>query len=150
MIPVRRLQRIASTFNSKARKYHVPGVVSWQMLAAMPGQCAYCPIVLDNLDEGTWDHVLPFDRGGHNTIDNIVRCCTDCQRRKFTKTPDEFAASESLRVVCPIDGTVFKPRWAEWQRGVARYCSLSCAGIAGARKREANRCVSRQLSSSVS
>ena len=33
----RRLQRIASTFNAKARRLHVPGVIGWQMLAAMPG-----------------------------------------------------------------------------------------------------------------
>jgi len=137
---IRRLQRIASSFNSKARAHHVPGLVVWQMLAVAGHNCAYCNIWLDTLEEGTWDHALAFNRGGTNEISNIVRCCTSCQRRKFDKTPAEFAAHKALTVTCPIDGTVFQPRWAEHQRGMARYCSRRCAGKAGANKREENKC----------
>ena len=143
----RRLQRIAASFNSRARKYHAPGVVSWQGLAVMGESCHYCGIHLD-LDQGTWDHKVAFNDGGDNWPTNIVRCCTSCQRRKFTKTPAEFEAHKALRVTCPIDGTEFQPRWAEHQRGVARYCSLRCAGTAGARKREENRWASRTVSGS--
>lgn len=135
---IRRLQRIASSFNAKARKVHAPGVVTWQMLATVGDQCHYCHIYLD-LRDGSWDHVIPFDRGGSNFITNIVRCCTTCQRKKFTKTPEEYAVAEDLRVTCPIDGVEFKPRWAEYQRGMARYCSLRCAGMAGALKKEETR-----------
>lgn len=131
-VPIkRRLQRVASTFNAKARKLHVPGVVSWQMLAVMPERCHYCDIHL-TLDQGSWDHVLAFDRGGTNEITNIVRCCTDCQRRKHTKTPKEFAEHRVLVVTCkrPGCGVSYTPRWAEWINGRARYHSRACAGAA--------------------
>ena len=58
----RRLQRIASGFNAKARKWRVPGVVTAEMLAMKGSRCAYCPTEL-SLWDGTWDHVVPFDKG---------------------------------------------------------------------------------------
>lgn len=131
-VPVkRRLQRIASTFNSKARKLHVPGVVSWQMLATLPGQCFYCGTEL-RLEDGTWDHVTPFDNGGTNEITNIVRCCTHCQRTKFTKSVSEYAQHRELMVTCarPDCRNRYQPRWAEYQAGRARFCSHQCAGAA--------------------
>lgn len=131
-VPIkRRLQRIASTFNQKARKLHVPGVISWEMLASMKGSCAYCGTEL-RLEDGTWDHKLAFDKGGTNEITNLVRCCTTCQRTKFTKTPEEYAEHRVLLVTCkrPGCGVVFKPRWAEWKAGRARYHSHACAGAA--------------------
>lgn len=132
----RRLQRIAATFNSKARRLHVPGVISWEMLASMKGSCAYCGIEL-RLEDGTWDHVVPFDRGGSNEITNIVRCCTSCQRRKFNKTPSEYAEHQVLTVTCarPGCGNTYQPRWAEWKNGRARYCSHACAGSAKGKNR---------------
>lgn len=140
----RRLQRIAASFNARARRWRAPGVVSWQQLAATADDpCVYCGIDL-TIADGTWDHKIAFNEGGTNWFDNIVRCCMTCQRAKFTKTPEEFAAHKRLVVVCPVDGTEFQPRWAEWKRGMAKYCSLSCAGIAGARKREENRWASKQ------
>ena len=127
----RRVQRIASTFNAKARKMHVAGVVSWEQLASLGDQCAYCGIEL-SLDHGTWDHVVPFDRGGVNWLTNIARCCTTCQRAKHTKTPEEYQEHQQMVVTCkrPGCGRTYKPRWAEWQRGMARYCSHQCAGMA--------------------
>lgn len=127
----RRLQRIAVSFNAKARRYHVPGVVHWTMLAGLDGPCHYCGIGLD-LDHGSFDHVIPFDRGGTNEITNIVRCCMTCQRTKFTKTPAEFAEHSDMIVTCarPGCGNTWKPRWAERKRGMARYCSHQCAGAA--------------------
>lgn len=128
---VRRVQRIAASFNAKARKYHAPGVVTWQMLATQDPHCRYCGIYLE-LEHGTWDHYVPFDKGGDNWITNIVRCCTTCQRTKFTKSEEEFAAHKELTVTCarPECGNTFKPRWAEYQRGMARFCSHQCAGMA--------------------
>ena len=127
----RRLQRIASSFNAKGRKYHVQGVVTWEMLAVKGSACHYCGIGLD-LDHGTWDHYVAFDAGGDNWTTNIVRCCTTCQRTKFTKTEAEFAAHKALVVTCNRPGcnNTYQPRWAEWNRGMARYCSHVCAGMA--------------------
>lgn len=101
------------------------------MLAGLGTICWYCRIGID-LDHGTWDHVVPFYRGGTNEIANIVRCCMTCQRTKFTKTPEEFAEHSVMVVICarPGCGNQWKPRWAERQRGMARYCSHTCAGSA--------------------
>ena len=122
----RRLGRIASGFNSKARRLNRRGVVLWTHLALLPDRCFYCGIGLSKM-EGSYDHAKPWDQGGTNDPSNIVRCCLDCQRRKFSKTPEEFAEHKQMLVTCPIDGTVFKPRYAERKRGQARYCSRSCA-----------------------
>lgn len=129
----RRLGRIASGFNSRARKAHALGVVNWQTLVVVHtrggGKCHYCSTWLE-LEFGTWDHVIALSEGGRNDIDNIVRCCQSCQRRKFTKSSAEYDEHRALTVTCPIDAVVFHPRWAEWKAGRARYCSHRCAGAA--------------------
>jgi 5-methylcytosine-specific restriction endonuclease McrA len=37
----------------------------------------------------TIDHVVPRSLGGRSTWDNVVTCCTDCNRRKGGRTPEE-------------------------------------------------------------
>jgi hypothetical protein len=122
----RRLGRIAAGFNAKARRLSRRGVVLWTHLAALPPKCYYCGVGIGPMD-GSFDHRVSFDDGGSNDPSNIVRCCLSCQRRKFTKTEAEFAEHRRMTVTCPIDGTVFIPRYAEAKRGMARYCSRSCA-----------------------
>jgi 5-methylcytosine-specific restriction endonuclease McrA len=131
----RRLQRIASTFNARARKLRAPGVVSWQMLLSLGSECAYDGTLM-SINDGSYDHVIPFENGGTNHITNIVRCCMTCQRTKYTKTPIEFAQHRALEVTCarPGCGNTYQPRWAEYTNGRARYCSHACAGWARARK----------------
>lgn len=128
--PRRRLQRIAADFNKKARQYGVPGVVTGEMLASIDQTCRYCGVKPASLMDGTWDHVVPFARGGTNELTNIVRACGSCNRTKHTKLPEELEAYRALLVTCPVDGTVFKPRWSEWKAGRARHCSLRCAALA--------------------
>lgn len=48
------------------------------------GVCCYC----GNPASGV-DHLLPQSRGGENTIENLASCCTQCNSRKGTKTPEE-------------------------------------------------------------
>lgn len=90
------------------------------------GRCDYCDILLDPMI-ASFDHVVPFTKGGTNTLDNIVLCCITCQRSKYTKTPDEYEAWQKLKVTCPC-GVVFRPRWADWIRGYGRFHSRACAG----------------------
>lgn len=106
----------------------MPGVVTAEMLAAMPGRCFYCGTELSIMN-GTWDHKTPFDKGGSNQLRNIVRCCFTCNRRKFTKTPAEFATHEETWVTCALPGCgkQWQPRYAELLRGMAKYCSRSHA-----------------------
>ena len=37
----------------------------------------------------TIDHVVPRTAGGRSTWDNVVTCCTDCNRRKGGRTPEQ-------------------------------------------------------------
>lgn len=48
--------------------------------------CQYCGARGKNL---TLDHVLPRDRGGGHTWENVVACCTDCNNKKGNRTPQE-------------------------------------------------------------
>lgn len=124
--PKRRLGRIAAGFNRKARLLGRRGVVLWTHLYQKPNECFYCGVGLGIMD-GTWDHRVPFDQGGSNEPDNIVRCCYDCNRRKFSKTEEEFAEHKGMVATCGVCGKQWKPRYAERKRGMARYCSRSCA-----------------------
>jgi len=37
----------------------------------------------------TLDHIIPKDRGGGNTWENLVTACFDCNSKKRNRTPDE-------------------------------------------------------------
>ncbi len=50
--------------------------------------CQYCGAVLDRKDLNL-DHVLPRDRGGPTTWENIVCSCIPCNTRKANRTPLE-------------------------------------------------------------
>lgn len=51
------------------------------------GKCFYCESVL--LDYHV-DHMVHLTRGGDNSKENICLTCTDCNRKKHTKTASEF------------------------------------------------------------
>lgn len=130
----RRYNRLAVGANRKAARLGRLGRISAQDLAviflASEGVCHYCGIDIEPGD-CSFDHVVAFDKGGENTRANIVACCLTCNRGKFTKDETEFAAWRELSVTCPIDGVVFRPRWADHVRGLGRYCSRRCSGAAG-------------------
>ena len=128
-----KLQRLftrrAGSMNAKAARLGARGRVSAELLYLIARdypKCPYCGVEISP-EHGQFDHKIPFDKGGTNTRDNIVFCCTTCNRRKFTKSVDEHAEFLDFTVTCPIDGTVFKPRYADWTRGLGRYCSRSCS-----------------------
>lgn len=122
----RRLIRIAGAMNTRARKLGAYGVISAVELASKPPYCFYCGIDLEP-GQGTFDHVTALVKNGQNISANIVRCCLDCNRRKFDKSPGEFEEHKALVSTCIVCGHTFHPRWAEWVAGRARTCSRSCA-----------------------
>jgi hypothetical protein len=63
-------------------------------------ECAYCG-QRKNL---TIDHIIPKSRGGLNTWDNLVTCCSSCNRAKSNRTPEE--ANMPLRVK-PYEPNIF-------------------------------------------
>jgi hypothetical protein len=53
-------------------------------------RCFYCHKPTPHLE---LDHYIPLARGGTNFIGNIVPACRGCNRRKSTRTGEEFLAS---------------------------------------------------------
>jgi len=49
-------------------------------------RCQYCG---KNNGPFTLDHVIPKDRGGEDTWENLVCACTHCNNKKRNRTPDE-------------------------------------------------------------
>lgn len=76
-----RLREQVRTNNYRARQYGVRGVltlVEWVMRCAEFGnRCAEC-----GEPETTIDHIVPMERGGVNSIENIQPLCRACNRRK--------------------------------------------------------------------
>lgn len=50
--------------------------------------CQYCGRKL-NYSDATIDHVIPRCKGGRSTFDNTVTCCSNCNKRKADKLPEE-------------------------------------------------------------
>jgi len=48
-------------------------------------QCTYC----GNKKNLTIDHIIPKSKGGQNTWMNLVTCCSNCNRIKGDRTPEE-------------------------------------------------------------
>lgn len=65
--------------------------------------CQYCGKVFDRKDLNL-DHVIPRDRGGPTSWENIVCSCIACNTRKSNRTPDE-AGVRLIR----------KPRRPKWR-----------------------------------
>lgn len=64
--------------------------------------CQYCGGVFDREDLNL-DHVIPRDRGGKTTWENIVCSCIKCNTRKANRLPHEA----HMRLVCkPV-----RPKW---------------------------------------
>lgn len=129
----RRLVRIAGSYNSKARRLGIRGRVTAFDLATIEleqPRCYYCGIELE-IGQGTFDHIVPFERNGRNAFDNLVRCCITDNRKKFTKTPEQLVEHEDRRVTCARPGcdNTYQPRWAEWEAGRARLCSRRCSAL---------------------
>lgn len=125
----RRLIRLAGAINTKARRIGARGQISAADLARIQlaqRKCEYCGVELE-VGQGTFDHRIAYERGGHNEPSNITRCCVKCNRSKFTKSAAEYAEFQTLESECAVCGNRFKPRWGEWQRGKARTCSHRCA-----------------------
>jgi len=65
-------------------------VEDWEnLLLKHKGCCAYCGESAALVEA---DHRIPLSRGGRNVIGNILPSCRRCNRRKRTKTEDEFRA----------------------------------------------------------
>ena len=69
-------------------KYHKMDVILTRrnILVRDNHQCQYCSSKKGPL---TMDHVLPKNRGGEDTWENLVVACQKCNRKKGNRTPAE-------------------------------------------------------------
>lgn len=51
--------------------------------------CPYCYKTFP-VSEASRDHVLPFNRGGKTTPDNLILCCKKDNNKKGMLTPEEY------------------------------------------------------------
>ena len=99
-------------------RIRVPGVIVLLMFDRLPRKevkftrhniferdkntCQYCGLVFERRDLNL-DHVIPRDRGGPTTWENIVCSCIECNTRKANHTP----AEAGMRLVRKPK----RPRW---------------------------------------
>ncbi len=69
---------LESNMENKRRSRYIPADVKGQVWAKCKGQCMYCGLrhCLD------YDHIVPYSKGGPNTVDNLQLLCRDCNVRK--------------------------------------------------------------------
>lgn len=65
-----------------------PPLCRTNILARDNFECQYCARQLSPR-EATLDHVIPRSQGGRTSWENIVCCCSACNRRKGGRTPVE-------------------------------------------------------------
>lgn len=62
--------------------------------------CQYCG-AKKSIGELTYDHVVPRSRGGKTTWTNIATCCSDCNRKKANRTPEQAGMRLLKQPVAP-------------------------------------------------
>jgi CRISPR/Cas system Type II protein with McrA/HNH and RuvC-like nuclease domain len=60
-------------------------------------ECVYC----GSKKNLTIDHVIPRSKGGANTWDNLVTCCSSCNLRKGNKSVEEVGYKMSKKPFVP-------------------------------------------------
>jgi len=80
--------------------------------------CQYCN---KQTKELTLDHVVPRQRGGEHTWENVVSACKSCNRRKGGRTPEEAGMSLLRHPTAPRHNGFYIPyhylnSHREWQK----------------------------------
>lgn len=96
------IERNHEIIHSVSRSMHLPSIVRLSRMVRVPRkrillnrkniikrdhhQCQYC-----GTKDGpvTVDHIIPRNRGGKDTWDNLVCACTACNGKKGNRTPRE-------------------------------------------------------------
>jgi len=87
-----------STYHKIPQRRH--DVTRRGILTRDQNTCQYCGKTLSPV-KLTIDHVFPRSRGGKDTWENLVACCSPCNRRKDDMTPEE-AGMKLLKIPRPV------------------------------------------------
>jgi 5-methylcytosine-specific restriction endonuclease McrA len=94
LLPSEKLYRVSRNMNARARKkYHQIGVIYVddlvKIIKTQNGRCFYCGREVVGYDDNrympnalTFDHKRSMGLGGTNTVDNLVMCCLECNRKR--------------------------------------------------------------------
>ena len=64
--------------------------------------CGYCGDQKSDLDDLTFDHVVPVAQGGQRGWENIVTACIPCNRKKGARTPQEAGMALRGKPMRPV------------------------------------------------
>lgn len=79
-----------------------------KIYAMASGHCAYCGCELPYSNMQV-DHVVSLERGGSDTLDNMLPACRSCNHYKSTLTLDDFRDSvERFPAVLARDSVTYK------------------------------------------
>jgi 5-methylcytosine-specific restriction endonuclease McrA len=85
------LRNRVETNRHRAKILGAPGdftVIEWVMLVALYGCRCLCCGKWGGANDLQIDHVVPLERGGSNSIENIQPLCEKCNKAKGRKTID--------------------------------------------------------------
>lgn len=79
-------------FLSTRKRLYKTNVKEWYRLIKIVFErdnytCTYCGIVGGKLEA---DHIIPFSKGGEDTIENLTTSCQKCNRQNRDKSVKEF------------------------------------------------------------
>lgn len=90
-----RKRRISQTRDANRRARKLAGApdltaAEWRAtVEVFAGRCAYCWSAAEVLH---LEHMTPLARGGRHARDNVVPACESCNKRKATRTAEEYGA----------------------------------------------------------
>ena len=108
----------------------IPAKLRRLVIARAGGCCEYCRSPVSHaVSSFAIEHIIPLDKGGKNTADNLALSCQGCNSHKYTKT-------EARDPLTKKSATLFHPRrqtWAEhftWNQDCTLVVGLTPTGRA--------------------
>ena len=77
----RNAQKIKNAKENNQRSRRIPKAVQREVWRRDEGRCAEC----GSRERLEYDHIIPFSKGGSNTVRNIELLCEKCNRNKTNK-----------------------------------------------------------------
>ncbi|MFX1259811.1 MAG: HNH endonuclease, partial [Promethearchaeota archaeon] len=63
---------------------HIPKDVKKKVWERDQGSCVEC----GRIEDLQFDHIIPFSRGGANSVENLQILCSRCNKKKFNKVSE--------------------------------------------------------------